>query len=404
MAAHKDTSGYIFPIPVDDGTRICVKVVIPNMREHRVAFIGAIDALCHAYNWQSDEDHNALAAAELWRGLWSDMMEQFYTNECDDMSGCCYDTVERRITPDGQMEIRINGGAWIPDPNDPRITGIALPPPTLDDHHTKCDAASNAKQHLMDFVAQESEALGAAASVAGLALAIGALIVAFFFAPETIPLIVPLIIATVPLIFDLGQAGWDSYFTSDVWDKILCALYCCIGADGQFTDAQYMRLISTLRAKMPASVAKDAFINQVQAMGRVGINNAASYGSSADADCSSCDCDCDLSTWDVLECGGVIVARDSTSITVQAAFHDSQWQAAIWSGDVNVCCCTSGHETISGGAGTTAFCYNLCGEIVSCAGFNHCGLYPNGATSVNSLLVACTVPFTMKFIFDAPCE
>jgi len=406
MPAHKDTSGYIFPVPVDDGTRICVKVVIPNMPLHRAAFIGAVDTLCHAYNWQSDPDHNALAAAALWRGLWSEMMDNFYTNECDDMTGCCYDKIERRITPEGKMEIRVNGGAWIPDPNDPRITGITLPPPVTDEHHTKCDFASNGKQHFADYIAQEGEALSAIPNVLELAAAVAALIVALFFGQlEAIPIIVPLILAAIPALIGLGAIAWSAYWTSDEMDVILCALYCTMADDGSFDQHRLDRFVAKLRAGLTPGVAADVLINQVIAIGYKGVSNMCAYGSSADADCSSCSCECDISLWDVLECGGVIIARDDTSITVQSTLDilSGQQQCTIWSGDINQGCCSQGVEVIAG-VGSLVYCYNLTGEAVNCAGFNHCGLYPNGATEVNSLLVASISAFTIKFLIGQPCE
>jgi len=391
---------------MDDGTRMCVKVVIPNMPRHRQAFIGAIDTLCHAYNWQSDAGHNAIAAAALWREIWSDMMTQFYTNECDDMTQCCYDTVLHRVTPDGHIQINVNGSGWIDDPNDPRVTGTQLPPPVTDETHTKCDFATNGKQHFQDYISQESEAIGATANIFVLATAVATLIVALFFGQlEAIPVIVPVILASIPALIGLGQAAWDAYWTSDALDVILCALYCTMADDGSFDQNRLNRFVARLRANLVPGVAADVLINQITAIGAIGLSNMCAYGSSADADCSSCPCGCFIADWDVLECGGIIIDRDATSITIQATIDtlSGQYQATIYSGDPNRCCCTNGLEIISGDS-PTAYCYNTCGVTPNCADFEVCGLYPNGATELNSILAAAIHPFTIKYLFTAPCE
>lgn len=336
MPVHEDTSGYVLPNPVDNGLRMCVLLHIPDQMEHRIAFIGQIDALCHAYNWASDEGHNAVEVAKVWRGVFDDMMPQFYDRECGDMA-CCYDLVEHRVTSDGHTEIRINGGDWIPDPNDPRLTGIALPPPIFDETHTKCDAATNGKQHLEDFIAQESEALGASVDIFVLAVAIATAIVALFFGQlEAIPFIVPLILAAIPALIGLGQAAWDAYWTSDERDKILCALYCTMKDDGTFDQTHFDLLVVRLHAKLTAGVAADAFVNQVVAMGAIGVTNACSYGSSASADCSSCVCGCDLSHWIVAL--GTEISRTETEIVVQSVLVDGSWVAEIRAPDITTCC------------------------------------------------------------------
>lgn len=75
----------LFPLPslADDGSRLCVRINIPNIPAHRQAFIGAIYNLTRWYSWGRDEAHSALAIAHVWRDVFNDMMAHFYDG-CDD--------------------------------------------------------------------------------------------------------------------------------------------------------------------------------------------------------------------------------------------------------------------------------------------------------------------------------
>jgi len=291
---------YSLPSPVDDGSRICVQITIPNISGHRQAFIGAISNLTHAYSWANDEDHTALAVADLWRSLFADMMQQFYDNDCGENMGCCYDIVIHRINPDtGRLEISTDDGVtWIPDPADPIYTLVRMPPPVpAGVSGTKCDAATNGKQHLEDLIAAHSEAITAAGTVAELAALLILEILAAIFAPEAVPIIWPIFLGTVAALFALGAPAFDAYWTSDERDKLLCILFCHIGEDGSFSDAGYAAVLSDMGTKLTAGVPRDMMYRDIQFIGRPGLNNLCAYGSSADADCSSCDCGCTVDTW-----------------------------------------------------------------------------------------------------------
>jgi len=247
----------------------------------------ACDQLMQMTSWQGtpDEKKQAVNRAQTLKIL----LQTF--EDCD--MGCCYDTVEKRITSTGEMQIRVNGGDWQPDPNDPRVTAPTYPPITIDDHHRKCDAATNAATHIDDIISETSDQLGGAGSLLEIASAIALVIFALFIAPESIPALVPLILPLISGLIFLGQAAWDAYFTSDVHSQILCALFCHIQEDGTFTQAGYDGFIAQLGTDLPANAAKGYFIDIVGRIGLVGLNDYAAIGTSADADCSACDCPCD---------------------------------------------------------------------------------------------------------------
>lgn len=75
----------LYPLPSlsDDGSRLCVRVNIPNIPAHRQAFIGAIYNLTRWYSWGRDDAHTGKAIASVWKGVFNDMMAHFYDG-CDD--------------------------------------------------------------------------------------------------------------------------------------------------------------------------------------------------------------------------------------------------------------------------------------------------------------------------------
>jgi hypothetical protein len=271
-------------IDPDAGEMICVTY----SKAWIAVLMASCDQMLHFATWLGDSDAKKQAvdrAANLKILLRTDI-------GCD-MSGCCYDVVQHRVNSDGDMEINVNGGGWTPDPNDPRTTAPLYPPIVMDDHHAKCDAATNAAEHINDIILETSSQLGGTGSILEIAAAIVAAIFALFIAPETLPALAPVILPLIAGLLFVGQAAWDAYFTDDVHSKILCALYCNIQNDGTFTQAGYDNFITKLTADLPASPAKDYFIAIVSRIGLVGLNNYAAIGTSADANCSACACGCD---------------------------------------------------------------------------------------------------------------
>lgn len=223
--------------------------------------------------------------------------------ECgEDCMDCCQPTVPvlRRITSDLGMEISYdNGETWIQDPNDPRLTGTALPAPIpAGVSATRCDAATNGVEHLQDGIAAMSEALGAAASIPEIALAIATFIVALIFAPEAIPLILPLVAGLASAAFAIGQSAFDAAFTNDVWDDVLCSLWCNLNDDGVLDQAGYNQFVADIEANADPIVAGELG-RLVKSMGLLGVNNACSYGNAAESDCSSCDCHSCAGQWEL---------------------------------------------------------------------------------------------------------
>lgn len=82
-----DRTRYPLPVPVDDASRICVKLWIPNIEGHRQAFLGAVYNLTRWYAWAQDENQTALATAKVWQPVFYDLLEHFYDG-CEEEDRC----------------------------------------------------------------------------------------------------------------------------------------------------------------------------------------------------------------------------------------------------------------------------------------------------------------------------
>jgi len=387
----------------DAGDMICVTY----SRSWTAVLMSACNQLIQLSSWKGTDDEKKLAASRAVNLQW--MLQ--HDIGCD--MGCCYDVVEHRITSTGAIEIRVNGGDWIPDPTDPRITAPTMPPITMDETHTKCDAATNAATHIDDIISETSSQLGGAGSIIEIAIAIVAAIFALFIAPEALPALVPVILPLIAGLIFLGQAAWDAYFSSDVHSKILCALYCTIGDDGTFTDAQYAAFLSKLGTDLPASPAKDMFISLVSRIGTVGLNNYAAIGTSASANCEACNCETpcvgDWEIWSGSETYGTIVGFGDDFIDLELSFAPAtvgEYFARLRRPDGAPCCCITSYELLSGSILNIA-AYNRCGEACTDNAANHPldGITGSGSFQVQCFQMGAVAASTIRVHFSGndPC-
>jgi len=393
---------YLTPDTPPEDT-VCRILRIPNDPFWLSIVDGALSSLIFAYNFEAHGDYGPDDTAERFTQMYDD----FQAQSCEDiMSGCCYDTVETRVNEDGSIEISINGGDWEPSPNDPRVTGVSLPPPTMDTHHTKCDSATNARQHIEDLNLAHSEAMATATTVFELVAVIAVEIAALLFAPEAAPILIPILLATVPALFALGQTAFDAYWTSDNYDIVLCSFYCNILSDGTFDETAYNAVLSDIGAKLPAGVPRDMLYRDLVAMGRKGLNNIASYGSSADADCSSCVCvPCDLDNWHVKVLDGeeIGLETDRTSDWIELEGHShhlfggggTAYVAMITTDFADQCCFVIELEHVSGTA-FGAFYGVACDNPVYPTTDVSFTTMPQSDTQFNGVQFRSADPFTVR--------
>lgn len=251
-----------------------------------------IERFIYTDAWNGTDDEKAAAINQV-LSLLGRIGDPGRIGECNDMAnGCCYDDVQRRLDQYGNSEISINGGDWQQDPNDPRNAVPKLPPPVIDVDHSKCDAATNGQVHLKDMVEEVASHLEVGESATALVGIILAII--FVLADVSIigALVTPLLIQAAATMIGMGKDAYLAYFTSDVWSQVLCALYCSLDENGVLSPAAYSAFLSTLGSDLPASPAKDAFLNKIKSAGYRWMYNQCSFGTSANADCGDCGCGC----------------------------------------------------------------------------------------------------------------
>lgn len=228
------------------------------------------------------------------------------------MAECCTEPVIiHRQNPDtGRPEQSTDGGeVWTPDPSDVQNQVMVLPPIVSEGGRTKCDAATNASEHVNELIDATRTNLETAGTVFELAVAIAGAALALFLifitagaltAPVTA--VATAIWAAATAAFELGVEAYDTYWTTDKKDEILCALFCTIGDNGQFDDSQYANFVHRIRDRLPDSPFRALIMNAINAGGSRGLSQMASYGNAADADCASCHCDDTwCKTWDFTE-------------------------------------------------------------------------------------------------------
>lgn len=279
-----------------------VTLCIPKDRSYLSSFFGALFQLTYWNYWENNGTDDGKKVAAVWYEHWMSWDREMSDIDCEDgMAKCCVEPIkEQRINPvTGRPEVRYDGGAWQQDPNDPQFAVLVQPPIVgAGFPSTKCDAASNALQHFTDIVNDTSSNIATASSVFQLAVAVSTVLLEVFIivvsggAGSPVALtIAGMIWSAAGAVFAAGQAAFDDYWSSDALDVVLCALYCNIGENGQFTEDQYNAFLTDVRFELPSSPARDLVMTAITVGGAAGLSNMASYGGSADSDCEECGCD-----------------------------------------------------------------------------------------------------------------
>jgi len=291
--------------------------------------------------------------------------------DCGMASECCEPIIYiYRINPDtGAFERSPDdGGTWLPDPADPIHTIRKLAPLSgIGVTKTKCDAATNFLEHFEDIITAQSENIGTAITVFELATAIAAVIIDIIVAILTegagavaIIAITDAIFASAAAAFAEGKTAFDDYWTNDNKDLVLCAAFCTIGEDGQFTQTQWEDFKHKVRADLPAGAALDFVMTAVNAGGYVGGSNMASYGTAADSECGDCVCEEGCSSAWFIQTGfgdifGHISARDADSLTIETTGinTDGKYYIEVRSPSADDCCYVTEVDTLTGGITST---------------------------------------------------
>lgn len=341
---------------------------------------------------------------------------------------CCNETrvvTNTRFTSAGKMEVSYDGGTtWEPAPSssDPRLTIPVMPPLVFEGgDKTKCDAATNGLEHIKDVQTGVKNHLSEGLTAIELAAVLIGLLVAAAVAagltggPGAL-IFVPLIIQIMAAIAGLAPEVYDGIFTTDVWDKTLCVLYCHIGENGQFDQAGFDAVVSDLETKLPGGSSPTGAAANVSSFVKVwqlaGLNNACSYGNAADADCSSCDCGLCQSKWSSYPDSTIFGKKsdDQTGLgdnadnkvrfeTLDINTDAHYYVIVITDADADGCLLKSAADTPTSGVTVTA--YNL---TSSATGRLDVGNYTIGSPNADSacvsgLLFKSVAPFSIVLEF-----
>lgn len=407
---------FITPDNLPTGT-FCRQILIPNSPYWIGLVSGALLPFTYASEWSQVTGITPDEAAERWL----QMLNEYWNSDCggDGMpcEGNCPEVL-RRFNPDTlQPEISTDGGStWVLDPQSAVAQLVAQPPPVpAGISATKCDAATNGKEHIEQLIAGCSDNLGTAINVFDLAVAVVEIVLEIailFISGGTAS---PLVIALAPAIwgaahaaFEFGKAAFDAYWTEDERDKILCALYCTIGEDGNFTGSEYNEFIARWKEDATPSVAFNFVLKALQPIGVKGLNNYCAYGAAADADCSDCECfePCDPHAWDIIDGTDVVYGTDDDGDYVELTSvtdipNTGAQGILLTTGDADTCCRIMAYDVISGhlGGGLSSLCgtpaYPDSGSLA------HTGI-PVPPDTANSILFYDLSVFRLRIHFAAP--
>lgn len=318
---------------------------------------------------------------------------------------CCNDgiPIERRVNETtGTVELSTDGGfTWHPDPQDPRNSGVALPPPvTSGIASDKCDAANSVTKQLQVYVDDILQSKVNELGLVEVALAIVAIALTIWVAPVW-ALFPALIIPLIQRVFAASAAELTAAMSASIYQQFTCIIFCNMQSDGTMTQAGWVQAINDMNQQFAPS--NPLGYNTCRAFmliyGLLGVNNAAAQGLNYGYNCDGCDCSgCDFSNWEVWD-NGTLISQDATHITVQATFGGSQWNAGVRNLNVFACCCNvvitadvEGQPTVIG--------FIPCGyqnDTQEFMSFTYVG------QSSNAFAVAGTTAFTVTFTAGEPC-
>jgi len=369
-------------------------------------FIPYLLGLLEIYRWPDrfsgtpeEQEHSA--------GLFRDLMKEVAMS-CNDGSVNLTVVLHQVNTVTFGLEISIDGGeTWQPDPEDPRNLIVALPPPVPAGVAADlCEAATLGTVHLQEIKDAITPLVGLTISLFALALEVLLAILAVWIGNAKADSLVALVMAVVKALQEATLEEWNGIWTQEVWDKVLCALYCHMSPDGTFTDEGYAGLVNELQGNLPGGSSAMGARSWVHVfltvLGRTGVNNICAYGDPQGADCSACTCGCDVDLWGLLDGShGTIVDRQDDWIEVAASETvPGQWYIILTTGDPNLCCLVDSalYEYTSGSCQGCELAWFECGTY-----------YPEevtfglmGERCTPLVQIQSQTPFTVKIHF-APC-
>jgi len=356
------------PDVIDPPNRRCIKIEVPDDPQHIQILWGVLRGLSDWQRWEQEPSHKATLVAQVWRKV-------VYAIDWSIMS-CCPEVTNSYYDENGILQVSYDGGlTYEPAPSDPRFSAPLAPPLTSTEGDTRrCEAANN----VVGYMKSTADQLIADALLWGeISGMIGAIIAIIFVLLEigSGGALTPLLLALSAALLGTGQAAFDAAMTTDVYDSLLCIVYCHTPDNGSYTAANWQQIKAEIAAQI-TGIAEKFLYDTVNAMGLAGMTNASRTGLSYGGDCDSCVCSnlCadKYHIWNGIGGAapagtyGTILERDGDRIRVQ--FNGNYITLEV---DVSGNCCVADHwELVSGGAAYST-AYNECGTPFTGTAFQH---------------------------------
>lgn len=310
-----------FPLPaIIDPPRVCVRLNIPNEREHIAAFWGALWLLTYWNQWRRDEDHTGAAVGLVWKDV---IQNAWLINEgyegCE--GGIMFDVRQNDENP-CVLEKSEDGGAWqawanlqLCKPSLKIIGGVPVwvnpateleepfdetppeqpsyppraPRPETSDDIARCNAAAAAAQIFATTAREAANQFNAGGELSLMLLFIG-----LIFLPLGIAITIGLALAAIAsdlLSLVLGVPA--SEVTPEIEEELQCIIYCNTTISGGVISVNLPQIIGELNAK---SVGADAYalLRAIIETLEEGGMLAALDVQGVEGDCSACEC---VETW-----------------------------------------------------------------------------------------------------------
>lgn len=289
-------AGYIIPEQINDYDLLCVQMFIPNNLDYIAAFSGQLWELGTWFTWEKSYtpgDTRASQAAAYWRYLLDTYLcIQFNKPREDDGMPCCDDDkLLSRFTADGVFQTSSDGGVtWADNPGlDPRNDAVQSPPIGGSEPGVKCAAADNVRDVFKTYRDQLVALLTAGttflAIIAGLIGALGVLLGLSVVASSIGVLLFGIAAGLLTLTPTEAEAALDDTFM----EQFKCIVFCHMHADGTVGYDDWQGILADINTSF-SGFTLTFFKGLTQAMGYIGINNAATIGVSTASDCDDCGC------------------------------------------------------------------------------------------------------------------
>lgn len=329
------------------------------------------------------------------------------------MSGCCPDEgLLTRFTTDGVFQTSDDGGVtWVDAPEqDPRNQAVQNPPlPGEPSDNKKCAAADNVRDIFKQYRDNLNAMLDASPTLVSVIAGILAFIAVITGISGAAIGISVLLMGLASFLLTLESGGVTALITDTVLHDFRCMAYCRMDQDGRLTYEAWQGLLADIAAGF-ADFPELFFYQTVNAMGYIGMNNAATTGVTTADDC---DCGCGECTteWHTDNLGGggnrgTFVGEFDGFLRYSSTDGGSGTQQIFLNSlDPDACCKLVAFVVESGNPEDIAAYYHVaCGNAISIGNledgwalegcYNFLGVQTTTGTNI---------PFTIDFLF-APCD